>query len=113
MDQPTKRGLPRHVAAAIDELKVALSGLYGKRLRGVYLYGSYARGTFHGESDVDVLVVLAGPVKPGAEISRMSRVVSDICLKYDLLISILPASEETHRGPDSFFAQVRREAVAV
>jgi len=43
----------------------------------------------------------------------MSRLVSDICLKYDLLISILPVSEETHRGPGFFFAQVRREAVTV
>lgn len=113
MDQQTRRGLPPNVAAAMDELKIALSNLYGKRLSGVYLYGSYARGTFGSESDVDVLVVLAGPVKPGLEISRMSRLVSDICLKYDLLLSILPVSEETHRGADFFFAQVRREAVTV
>ncbi len=113
MDQQARRGLPSPVAAAMHELKVALSELYGKRLCGVYLYGSYARGTSRPESDVDVLVVLAGPVKPGVEISRMSRLVSDICLKYDLLISILPVSEETHRGPGFFFAQVRREAVTV
>lgn len=77
------------------------------------LYGSYARGTFHPESDVDVLVVLAGPIKPGAEISRMSPVVSEICLEHDLLISILPVTAETlEREPDVFFDQVRREAVS-
>lgn len=113
MDHQTRRALPPHVVAAMDELKAALSRLYGERLCGVYLYGSYARGSYGPESDVDVLVVLAGAVKPGAEISRMSPLVSAICLKHDLLISILPTSEETRRGPDSFFAQVRREAVAV
>ncbi|MCY7349633.1 MAG: nucleotidyltransferase domain-containing protein [Cytophagaceae bacterium] len=29
---------------------------YGKRLARVVLYGSYARGDFHAESDVDLLV---------------------------------------------------------
>ncbi len=113
MDQQTRRGLPSRVVEAMDELKAALSDLYGERLRGVYLYGSYARGSFGPESDVDVLVVLAGVVRPGVEISRMSPFVSDICLKYDLLISILPVSEEARRRPDPFFAQVHREAVAV
>lgn len=31
---------------------------YGDRLARVVLYGSYARGDFHAESDVDLLVVL-------------------------------------------------------
>jgi predicted nucleotidyltransferase len=121
MEQQPRRELPPHVAAAMDELKAAmdelkaaLSELYGGRLCGVYLYGSYARGDFCLESDVDVLVVLAGVVKPGAEISRMNPLVSDICLKHDLLISILPVSAETlDRGLDFFFDQVRREAVTV
>lgn len=113
MHQRTRRELPSHVATAMGELKAGLSALYGTRLCGVYLYGSYARGDFHPESDVDVLVVLAGAVKPGTEISRMSALVSAICLKYDLLISILPASEQTQRGSGFFYTQVHREAVTI
>ena len=114
MDQRYRRKLPPNVVAALGELKAGLSGLYGARLRGIYLYGSYARGDYRTESDVDILVVLAGPVKPGVEISRTSPLVSPICLKHDLLISILPVSGETlDRRPDVFYDQVRREAVMV
>lgn len=105
--------LPLDVREALDELKRALADLYGPRLRGVYLYGSYARGDFHEDSDVDVLVVLAGPVKPGEEITRINQAAASICLRYDLLISVLPVSSETlETSPQVFFERVRQEAIA-
>ena len=107
-----RRELPQDVHAALVELKEALSRLYGSRLRGAYLYGSYARGDFREDSDVDVLIVLEGPVKASEEIRRYNDVVSDICLRYDLLISTLPVAEETfQKGPRSFLEPVQREAV--
>jgi len=36
------------VRLALEELKGALVELYGERLGGFYLYGSYARGDFTG-----------------------------------------------------------------
>ena len=42
----------------LAEVRAGLSAIYGDRLRGMYLYGSYARGEQDAESDVDVLVVL-------------------------------------------------------
>lgn len=104
--------VPLSLHPALAEMKHALSGLYGEQLRGLYLYGSYARGTADDGSDVDVLVVLAGPIKPGAEITRMNPAISAICLRYDLLISLYPISAhglETHRSP--FLENVRNQAV--
>lgn len=106
------REMPEPVRLALEELKQALSKLYGERLRGVYLYGSYARGDFTEDSDVDVLVVLDGPIKPGAEISYMSPVVSEICLRRALLITMWPLSADTlERNGGVFLDQVRKEAV--
>ena len=114
MARQARPELPPQVEAAVAELKLALTDLYGERLRGIYLYGSYARGDFHPDSDVDVLIVLAGDVTPGDEIGRYSAVVSDICLRHDLLIATYPVParwlEERH---DPFFQNLRGEAVAV
>ena len=63
--------LPQSVRPALQELKAALISLYGERPEGVYLYGSYARGDFTEDSDIDVLLVLKGDVKPGAEITDL------------------------------------------
>lgn len=42
----------------MTELKSGLAQIYGDQLKGIYLYGSYARGKADAESDVDVLVIL-------------------------------------------------------
>lgn len=111
---PHRPTLPDAVAAALAELKAALYELYGKRLLGVYLYGSYARGDYDEDSDVDVLVLLEGDVWPGTEIMRMSEAVYPVRSGHELLISLLPASTEQFlQMPDIFFDQVRDEAVRV
>lgn len=76
------------------ELRNALQMLYGERLSGLYLYGSYARNEASESSDIDVLIVLKGQVRPAAEIWNMNDLVSALCLKYNVLISLNPVSEE-------------------
>lgn len=102
------------VPPPVPKVKRELKALYGDRLKEVYLYGSYARGTATRDSDIDLLVVLEGPVRPGREIHRMNPVVSKACLEHDVLISVLPVSKEHYARRDSpFLLNVRREAVAV
>ena len=107
-----KPKVPTVVDGALRDLKQRLRQLYGDRLSGLYLYGSYARGTAHAESDVDVLVVLHGAVRPGVEITHMGKIVACICLERDLLISVFPVSTVALRERSSpLFANVRRESV--
>ena len=114
MSARPRHELPLEVASALADLKAALCDLYGERLCGVYLYGSYARGDYDEQSDVDLLVVIESPERIGVEISRINSFASDICLRYDLLISALPVSSTTfHEARSAFFALVRREAVPV
>jgi len=110
----SSQALPLPVQAALKELKHALYSTYGERLKGVYLYGSYARGAGRDGSDVDVLVVLDGPSRVGEEIRRMSPAVAEICLRHDLLVAVFPVSTESFQHRQSpFLINVRREAVAV
>lgn len=103
--------VPEPVCAALDELKGELQRLYGPRLAGLYLYGSYARGTARPDSDIDVLVVLEGLVSPGAEISFMGAAISDICMRHDVLIATTVISvHEMRTRNDPFLANVRSEA---
>lgn len=103
---------PPAVQQGLEELKRALAGVYGERLTGVYLYGSYARGDFAADSDVDLLVALQGEVRPTREMDRLSAIVSDICLRYDLLMSVYPVPAEWLAGRKSpLFENIRCEGV--
>src|SRR5215212_6553822 len=50
--------LPPVVRENLDAFVARLRGLFGPRLISVRLFGSYARGEAHEESDVDCLVLL-------------------------------------------------------
>ncbi len=106
--------LPSHVSAALQEFKERILRLYGERLRGVYLYGSYARGDYHNGSDVDVAIVLAGEVDISAELDRVGPIASDISLRYDLLLSVLPIPEQWWAQRQSpLLLNLRKEGVAL
>jgi len=98
----------------LSELKRHLTEIYGERLKGVYLYGSFARNEQDEESDVDVLIVLDQIENYSLEIEHTSKVVSEISLKYGSTISRAFASEKQWLEEKTmFFLNVREEAVGV
>jgi predicted nucleotidyltransferase len=96
----------------LKEFRQEIEKLYGKRLKDVILYGSWARGEAKEESDIDLLVVLKGEVKPCKEIDRMIDIITEINLKYGVLLSIFPVSEEEYSTVNSpLLINVRKEGM--
>jgi predicted nucleotidyltransferase len=98
----------------LSSLKSALEKLYGPRLSRIILFGSQARGDDDPGSDIDVLIVLKGPVKPGEEIARTGTAVASLSLQTDNVISCVFVDEERylHRaGP--LLRNIRREGIVV
>ncbi|HHT9120587.1 MAG TPA: nucleotidyltransferase family protein [Candidatus Hypogeohydataceae bacterium YC41] len=98
----------------LKEFRSEIEKLYGKKLKNVILYGSWARREATEDSDIDLVVVLEGDVQPGKEIDRMIDIVTDINLKYGVLISIYPAAERdylTLKTP--LLMNVRKEGVPI
>ncbi|MEX2705027.1 MAG: nucleotidyltransferase domain-containing protein [Candidatus Freyrarchaeum guaymaensis] len=100
------------IKEVLEEFKKEIEKLYGKRLKRVILYGSYARGDATEDSDIDLLVVLEGNITPGEEIDRMIDIITEINLKYGVLISVYPVSEGDYINVNSpLLLNVRREGI--
>jgi predicted nucleotidyltransferase len=100
------------IQTVLEEFKTELKNIYGSRLKQVILYGSWARGEATEESDIDLLVVLKGKVQPGREIDRIIDVITDLNLKYGVLLSVYPISERKYNHVNSpLLLTVKKEGV--
>ncbi len=98
----------------LEEFKMELKTLYGKRLKYIILYGSWARGDATDESDVDLAIILEGEVVPFEEIDRLTEITCDIDLKYEVLISLYPISEHNYFHFNTpFLINLREEGISI
>jgi len=97
----------------LQKIKERLRSLYGDRLKGVILYGSEARGDAAPDSDIDILVLLEGPVAVWKEITATINATFD--LQDDAVnrpIAIIPVDAAGYEsGACGFYSEVQREGI--
>jgi uncharacterized protein len=104
---------PEELRDILSELRQGLESLYGDRLEGLYLYGSYARGDARPGSDLDVLGVLSVMESPAEEIERTSGLCAEISLDYGITVSLLLRSaHHWHAAKSPLVRSVRSEGMA-
>lgn len=94
-------------------IRSRLAEVYGDRLKGIVLYGSEARGDAGPESDIDILILLAGPVDHGRELRNCIHATYPLTLEWERLISPEPVDAgEYEAGEWPLYRNARREGVA-
>jgi len=76
-----------------SEARRHLERIYGRRLRGVYLYGSAARDQLTVDSDIDIAVILDRIASRFEEHCRTSKLGSDISLDHETVVLFFFAEE--------------------
>ena len=108
---PPGRG-PDDILPLVRRLKARLAEAYGPRFAGLVLYGSYARGEAGPDSDVDLLVVLNGPVDRWAEIARLADLAVEVEEGTGEMLSLLPRSTaDVSAAASPLLRNVRREGI--
>lgn len=92
-----KEKTPHSIKPILEEVKKRLKDTYGNRLRGIVLYGSFARGDATEGSDIDLIVLLKDMNDTVAEILKCSNAFGDLELTCDTLISVLPLDVNEYR----------------
>ena len=94
------------------EIKDRLAAVYGTRLVEVILYGSVARGEEHDDSDIDVLVLLKGPMNLGDDLMTNIETLSSFGRDLGHMISPKPVDVEQYESFDCpLFRVVRKEGI--
>ena len=106
--------MSEQLRSLLKELRSRFETLYGPRLVCLVLFGSHARGDAEPGSDIDVLVVLDGPVRPGEEIRRSINDVAELSLENNVVFSCVFVSHDRFESELSpLLINVRREGVPI
>jgi predicted nucleotidyltransferase len=102
----------KKIEPVLQLFKSRVSDLYGKKLRGIILYGSYARGMAGINSDIDLLVILSEMDSAFKEIETLNEIKYQIGLENDRFISTNPVTETSFDHSEiPFFRNIMREGV--
>jgi len=103
-----------NIMPILSSFKEKASSIYGRKLKKVILYGSYARGIANQDSDIDLMIVLSEMESPFTEIERLTDIKFSIGLEHDVFISTNPVSEDIFSHSKlPFFKNVFRDGIEV
>jgi predicted nucleotidyltransferase len=94
------------------EIRPRLEGAFPSRFRGVLLFGSEARNQAGEDSDLDLMVLLEGPVQLGRDLEAIVNALYPLQLRVDRPIHALPVSSEAFEsGQYGIYRSARREGL--
>lgn len=73
----------------LNEVYDLCNTVYNNKISSAYLYGSYARGDYTDESDIDILITAEMSAEKIAENrQRLAEITSNLSLRYDITVSV-------------------------
>lgn len=83
-----KNKIPEKIEKSIQKFVVEANKMFGNRIKKIILYGSYARGDYKDNSDIDIMILTDMTDKEIVEYSeKIWDFAYDIELENDVLIS--------------------------
>ena len=109
--------MPQTMQTLLDRYVTEVQKIYGSHLKSVILYGSYARGDFTQESDVDIMVLVDLPADKMDEYSdALAEVDYEYNVNYDIwMMPVVKNVEHFNRWVSAypFYSNVQREGVVL
>lgn len=110
-----KCGIPRNIQDCLEKYVIELKKIYQNSLNKVILYGSYARGDYEEDSDIDIMILLnASDMEVKDYRHQLSQITYEFNVSYDLDIKPIAKSEEQFMQwveTYPFYTNVKNEGV--
>lgn len=107
----------QEILPLLTEYARAVKKIYGAVLSRIILYGSYARGDYREDSDIDIMILLdVQPREERKNLDELAGLTADFNANHDICIMPMPKSVHTFRkweGLDPFYKNVGNEGVVL
>ncbi len=115
MSTSTTHPTRAQIQPLLDEFVQVMQRLYGRRLSRIILFGSFARGEAHAESDVDLLVLLHDEeMDLFGELDDMLEDKHRLLLQHGRLLNAFPATEKGYaQRSELLYYNVAEEGITI
>ena len=101
----------------LEKFTEEMRSIFGEKLIELILFGSYARGDYHENSDIDIMIIADIEEKDVMRyVYLMSEALSDLSIEYDIMISpiIEPLIKyESYKNTIPFLQKVQKEGIRI
>ena len=101
----------------LDRVVLSSKEIFGEKLCDVILFGSYARGDYDEESDIDILLVADMPTEDMRRYREaLDSLSGDLLYDYGVLVSIIEKDVETFKKYADvlpFYKKINEEGVKI
>lgn len=91
--------------------------VYGEDIVKIVLYGSYARGDYQNDSDIDIAAIVRGERRDLQErLKKVWDISSDLELEYETIVSptVIPFEEyEKYKEDMPYYRNIQKEGVNI
>lgn len=107
----------RELSIILENIENAYRNVYGNQIVRILLYGSYARGDFDQNSDIDIVALVRGERKKlQEELRQVWDVSEELELEYDTIVSptVIPYDEfEKYKHVLLYYRMIQEEGVLI
>ena len=104
-----------HMEEICKRVVAAYRRAYGDDIEAIYLYGSYARGDFDEESDIDFAAIVKGnQFELREKRSQLLHEVAEMDMEYDVFTSPKVISADMfkkYKNESGYYKNIRKEGI--
>ena len=109
--------MPKRMQNLIEQYVEAIKKIYGSHVRQIILYGSYARGDFRPDSDVDIMILVDLSEE---EMDAYSDALAEVGFEYNVqyniwMMPVVKNKQHFYHWVSSypFYSNVQKEGVVL
>lgn len=97
----------------LDRFRQELQREYQEKLLGMILFGSYARGDFHQDSDVDLLLLFSEGTHINHETKKVMGIAYDFILESGYFLMPMLTTENLFDKNSPLYLNIKKEGIKI